>query len=124
MAMRNRQRGVTFIGWLFLLAPLAVVIYTGIRILPLYLNYMKVSKALEQVRTEYRAGGASPTAISTMIDKHFEVDMVNYPTAKDITITKDGAGWLVEANYEDQTPLFDNISLHVNFDKSVHAGGE
>ena len=101
--MRKKQRGVTLIGWLFLLAPLAVLIYVGIRTLPLYLNYMKVAKALNQVQVDYRSGGASPTSIQ---------------------ITKDGAGWLVEAAYEDEAPLFDNISLHIDFDKRVHAGGD
>jgi len=122
--MRNRQRGVTMIGWLFLLTPIAIVLYAGIRVAPLYLNYMKVVKALNQVENEYKGGGASPSAIATTLDKHFEIDMVNYPTVKDIKVTRDGAGWLVEAAYDDDAPLFQNISLHVNFDKSVHVGGE
>lgn len=122
--MRNRQRGVTLIGWLFLLAPMAIVIYAGIRVAPIYLNYMKVNKALNQVASEFHGGGGSPSAIQTTLDKHFEIDMVNYPTVKDIKITRDGAGWLVEAAYDDEAPLFDNISLHVSFDKSVHAGGD
>jgi hypothetical protein len=122
--MRNRQRGVTLIGWLVLLAPMALVIYAGIRVTPIYLNYMKVSKTLNEVASEFKAGGASPSAIGVTIDKHFEIDMVNYPTAKDIKITRDGSGWAVEAAYDDEAPLFDNISLHVSFDKIVHAGGE
>jgi hypothetical protein len=122
--MRNRQRGVTMIGWLFLLTPLAIVLYAGIRVAPLYLNYMKVAKALSQVENEFKGGGASPTAIQITLDKHFEIDMVNYPTMKDIKITRDGGGWLVEAAYDDDAPLFQNISLHVNFDKAVHVGGE
>ena len=45
----RRQRGVTFIGWLFLLAPLAVMLYAGIRVGPEYLNYYKVLTALKPV---------------------------------------------------------------------------
>ena len=41
----SRQRGITFIGWLFLLMPVAIVVYGGIRLAPVYLNYMKVAKA-------------------------------------------------------------------------------
>ncbi len=47
--MRNRQVGVTAIGWLFLLTPVAIVVYAGIRLAPVYLNYMKVAKAKDQV---------------------------------------------------------------------------
>ncbi len=50
--MRNRQGGVTTIGWLVLLTPFAIVLYAGIRLAPIYLNYMKVVRAVEQAATE------------------------------------------------------------------------
>jgi len=121
--MRNRQVGVTAIGWLFLLTPLAIVIYAGIRLAPVYLNYMKVVKAMEGTVGELKAGGVSPQSIRTAIDKHFEIDMVEYPTTKDMKITKDGASWIVESQYDDDAPLFANLSLHVTFDKKVKIGG-
>ena len=120
--MRFRQRGVTFLGWLFLLAPLVVVGYAGVRLAPVYLNYMKVVRALNLVASD-AAGNADPRAIRNTIDKHFEIDMVDYPTAKDIKVTRNGGGWDVEASYDDEAPLFANISLHVVFDKTVHTGG-
>src|SRR5215471_8474268 len=99
--MRNRQLGVTAIGWLFLLTPLAVVVYAGIRLTPVYLNYMKVAKAMDGAVTELKAGGVSPQSIRTTIDRHFEIDMVEYPTTKDMKITKDGSSWVVESQYDD-----------------------
>ena len=116
--MRNRQLGVTFIGWLFLLTPLAIVVYAGIRLTPLYLNYMKVAKAMDQVGGELKAGGANPTTIRNTLDRHFEIDMVDYPTTKDMKITRDGGVWLVESQYDDEAPLFANLSLRVSFDKT------
>jgi Domain of unknown function (DUF4845) len=121
--MRNRQRGVTAIGWLFLLTPIAIVGYAGIRLAPLYLNYMKVTRALDQVANDLKAGGGDPQGIRSSVDKHFEIDMVEYPTTKDMKITREGAGWTVEMAYDDEAPLFSNISLHVTFDKLVHTGG-
>ena len=121
--MRNRQKGVTAIGWLFLLTPLAIVVYAGIRLAPVYLNYLKVVKAMEGSVTELKASGASPQTIRTTIDKHFEIDMVEYPTTKDMKITKDGSAWVVESQYDDDAPLFANLSLHVTFDKKVRIGG-
>jgi hypothetical protein len=121
--MRNRQMGVTAIGWVFLLTPLAIVVYAGIRLAPVYLNYMKVAKAMEGAVTELKAGGATPQTIRTTIDKHFEIDMVEYPSTKDMKITKDGGAWVVESAYDDDAPLFANLSLHVTFDKKVKIGG-
>lgn len=120
--MRFRQRGVTFLGWLILLAPTVVVGYAAVRLAPVYLNYMKVVRALNLVASD-AAGNNDPRAIRTTIDKHFEIDMVDYPTSKDIKVTRNGGGWDVEASYDDEAPLFANISLHVVFDKTVHTGG-
>ena len=120
---RNKQLGVTALGWLILLTPFAIVIYAGIRATPVYLNYLKVVKTLEGTKSELK-GGASASSIKTAIDRHFEIDMVNYPDSKDFKITRDEGAWLVEAQYEDDAPLFANISLHFLFDKQVRIGGE
>lgn len=121
--MRTRQRGVTAIGWIILMIPFAIVGYAGIRLAPVYLNYMKVVRALDEVAGDPDGGSLTPESIRTKIDRHFEIDMVDYPTAKDMKITRDGTTWEVESTYEDDAPLFANISLHVVFDKLVHTRG-
>ena len=120
--MRNRERGVTAIGWLFLLTPIVIVGYAGVRLAPLYLNYMKVARALDQAATDYKSGG-DPESIRRSVEKHFDIDMVQFPTTKDMKITREGDGWLLEMEYDDEAPLFSNIALHVSFDKTAHAGG-
>src|ERR1700681_632725 len=120
--MRNRQKGVTAIGWLILLTPFVIVGYAGMRLAPVYLNYMKVAKAIDQAGTDFKSGGAKPGTIRGAIDKHFEIDMVEYPSTKDMTITRDGSAWVIESKYEDEAPLFGNISLRVTFDKVKKIG--
>jgi hypothetical protein len=124
--MRNRQQGVTAIGWLVLLTPFAIVGYAGIRLAPLYLNYMKVVRAIDNAASNAKsgtgAGAGDATAIRTAIDRHFEIDMVEYPTIKDIQIRREGTAWVIEAKYDDEAPLFGSVSLHVTFDKIVRSG--
>jgi hypothetical protein len=120
---RNRQLGVTALGWLILLTPFVILIYAGIRAAPVYLNYMKVVRTLEGTAQELK-GGADVASIKAAIDKHFEIDMVNYPDSKDFKISRDGGAYMVEAQYDDEAPLFSNISLHFAFDKQVRIGGE
>ena len=122
-SMRNRQQGVTAIGWLFLLTPFAIVVYAGIRLAPLYLNYMKVVRALDNAASTAKGGAGDATAIRTAIDRHFEVDMVDFPTIKDIQVRREGGAWVIEAKYDDEAPMFGNVSLHVTFDKIVRSAG-
>jgi hypothetical protein len=118
--MRSRQRGVTAIGWLFLLLPLAVVGYAGIRLTPVYLNYMKVARTLEQTAADFQDdSSASPVLLRNSIEKRFNVEGVDYPQVKDIIVKREGRAWILHAAYEDVAPLFANISLLVTFDRKV-----
>jgi Domain of unknown function (DUF4845) len=124
MSMRSKQAGVTFIGWIILLIPFAICIYAGIRLAPVYLNYMKVAKTLEQLKSEIKGSDPGNAAlIRKTIQNHFDVESVDYPEAKDIKVTRDGKNWVVSAAYDDQAPLFANMFILVTFDKSVTLGG-
>jgi hypothetical protein len=118
--MRNRQRGVTAIGWIFLMVPLALVGYAAIRLTPVYLNYMKVARALEQTAADFQDDqSATAQTLRYSIEKRLDIESVNYPQVKDIIVKRDGRTWVLQAAYEDVAPLFANISLLVNFDRSV-----
>jgi hypothetical protein len=119
--MRQSQRGITMLGWLILLVPFAIMVYAGIRLTPIYLNYMRVAHSLEQVATESKAdtGGNTADALRRALDRHFNIESIEHPAVKEIDIHRDGDQWVLEANYEDVAPLLGNISLLVQFDKRV-----
>lgn len=121
--MRSKQAGVTFIGWILLLIPVAICAYAALRITPIYLNYMKVARSLEQMKSDFKdsdPGGV--IAIKTSLEKRLFIEEVEYPAAKDVKITRNGKGWDVEAAYDDQAPLFSNVFILITFDKTVRLG--
>jgi hypothetical protein len=117
---RHRQRGVTFIGWLVLLVPIAIIGYAGIRLAPVYLNYMKVARSLQQVSEAFK-GDSAVTAdkIRRSIENRFDIESVDFPSHKDIVVRREGPAWVLRANYEETAPLFYNVQLLVTFDKTV-----
>ena len=118
--MPKNQRGVTFLGWLLLLIPVGVLLYAGIRMTPIYLNYLHVAKALEQMAAESKdAGTINPTEVRTSLEKRFDIEYVTNPSAKDIDVHRDGDHWVAVANYEEVAPLFGNVSLLMQFNKQV-----
>ena len=121
--MRKHQRGVTAIGWMILLIPIAICVYAGIRIVPIYLNYMNVVHSLNQVAGELDNGTASANGIRVAVEKHFNVEYIEFPDVKDLKITHDNGLWKIEANYDDQAPLFANLAILVTFDKVVALKG-
>ena len=124
--MIKRQRGVTFIGWLVLLIPVAVLGYVAIRLVPIYLNYMRVARSVDQTITEMKTdevASLTPALIRNTLGKHFDINSIDFPDVKDVSITRDGTGWTIEAKFQDVAPLFSNITLAVDFDKVGKIGG-
>lgn len=118
--MYRSQRGITFVGWLFLLVPVALLVYAGIRLTPVYLNYFRIVQTLEQVASEnIGSGPVNPVMVRVAIDKRFDIESVNTLTAKDIDIHRQGDQWVAIADYEDVAPFVGNISLLVEFKKTV-----
>ena len=117
--MRNHQQGMTFIGLIFILAMAGVIIYAGIRLAPLYLNYMKVVRAMDGVATEIKGDNPDPAAIRGLLDRHFTIDDPTGIDVKDIEITKDDGGVQMHVAYDDAAPYVGNVSLSVHFEKTV-----
>ena len=123
--MRSKQTGVTLIGWIILLIPVAICAYAGMRLTPVYLNYQKVIKTLDILRSEFKDGGGnSQQEIRKALERNLGVQSVDYPDVKDFKITKDGRQWVVSIAYDDQAPLFSNVFILVSFDKTVRLGSE
>ena len=122
-SLRAKQRGVTMIGWIFLLIPMAMVVYAGIRLVPVYLNYSRVAKSLNQIADEAGGdGSATADSLRVALDKRLDIEGVEFPTIKEFTIRKSGQGWIMEVNYEESIPYISNVNLLTSFKKSVQVG--
>jgi hypothetical protein len=117
--MRNHQQGMTFIGLLCILALAGVVVYAGIRLAPLYLNYMKIVRTMESVATEVKGDNPDPATMRVAIDRHFNIEDPTDVDTKDIEITKDEGGVQMHVAYDSSVPYLGNVSLTVHFEKTV-----
>jgi len=115
----RKQQGMTLIGLLCILVLVGVVVYAGIRLAPLYLNYMKVARAMEAVATETKGDNPDPAEMRSLLDRHFTIDDPTGVDVKDIEITKDDGGVQMHVAYDDAVPYVGNVSLSVHFDKTV-----
>jgi len=120
--MRNRQRGMTMVGWLLVMVPIGIVVYAGIRLTPIYLNYYRVVQSLNQLAAETKAADGSAQTVAALrlsLSKRFDAQYVEHPTPAEINFTRADGNWVATADYEDLEPLFGNVSLIVQFHKDV-----
>jgi hypothetical protein len=118
--MMRKQRGVTMIGWICLLIPLAIVLYAGIRVTPEYLNYYKVVQAMKETATQLKSDDTlTAGTIRTALEKRFDTGYIDKPNVKEIGITKGAGGWAMTADYEVTAPMFGNLHLLLAFKNTV-----
>ena len=117
--MKHRQRGATFLGMVTILVILGAGVYAGIRVVPVYLEFTKVARALEQVRDEHSAIDTNPQLIRNSLERRWDVEDIKGIGWKEIEIKRSNDGYDVKAVYNVEQPFVANVFLLVKFDKSV-----
>ena len=119
--MRSRQRGATAIGMIIIVAIIGCGLYAGIRLLPVYFEYMAVVRILEQTAKE-NAGGTMDQ-LRNSLNRRWSVEDVKSVSYKEIDIKRTGGGYSMRAWYRAEVPFVANVSLVADFDKTVMVGG-
>ncbi len=115
----RRERGMTTLGLIILVAFVGMFAFAGLRLTPVYLNYMKVLGVINGVYDEFDGTNPSRTAIRSSIARRFDVESVNQIEARHVTVTSVDSGFEVRAQYSHVAPFIANVSFMVEFDKAV-----
>jgi hypothetical protein len=117
--MRQRQRGATLIGMVVIIAIIGFGLYGAIRLMPLFFEYMAVARALDQTAKETAGSPTTPADLRKSLDRRWTVEDIKSLDTKDVEIKKEGTGWTMRAWYRAEAPFIANVSLVVDFDKTV-----
>jgi hypothetical protein len=118
--MRSNQKGLTFISFLVLAAMVGLIGFAGLKLVPIYLENMKIKKVLADVKSEFAGrSSATPVEIRRSIDKKLNIEMVYDLKARDFEVEKGAGGLTVAARYERAESFIANVSLLVTFDDEV-----
>jgi hypothetical protein len=117
--MYRRQRGATFLGMVIIVGIIGFALYGGIRLFPLYMEYLAIVRALEQTAKEHNDGTTSPQELRTSLDRRWTIEDIKSVQPKDIEIKRTSAGYTMRAYYRAESPFVANVSLAADFDKTV-----
>ena len=112
-----RQRGMTTLGLTILVAFMGLFAFAGLRLTPIYLNYMKISGVVSGVQKEFDGTNATRTSIRASISRRFDIESVGEIAARDVKVSKVDGGHEVAATYSHKSPFIANVSFIVDFDK-------
>jgi len=95
-----RQRGVSFLGLLFVGGLLAVAGVIAAQAFPTVVEYQAVVKAVNKA-----SAGSSVPEVRTIFDKAADIDNIKSIKGKDLEITKEGEKVVVAFAYEREIHL-------------------
>jgi Tfp pilus assembly major pilin PilA len=114
MQMRNRQAGLTLIGFLFVAAVVVVIALIGFRILPSYIEYFAVKKAVAGALDD--AVDGQPATVRRFFERRISADYVESVRWQDLEVTKQNNQIVGTISWERRMPLVYNVSLVLDFE--------
>ena len=113
----KRQRGVTFVGMIFIAALIILGAIIALKLVPAYIEYATVVQHLREIARSPEARG-STREIQMLFSKRAQIDDIRAITADDIEVTRDGDSVVLTASYQTKVKLFGNLSACIDFEAS------
>jgi len=121
-ACRNKQRGMSFMGVVAVLAVVVFIAMFGFKVGPSYLEFMTVSKIAEDVSNNPELLKGSKSKVVKYIDQSYRTNNLwDLKATETVTLEKDGRlGYVVTVNYEKRTNLIGNLDVVTVFHKPIN----
>jgi hypothetical protein len=98
--MRQKQRGITFLGLVVVAGILVFGGIVGMQVFPTYIEFLAVQKAAKKAAT----GGTVPE-VRSIFDKAAQIDDIRTVSGKDLEVSKQGEKVVVSFAYQREIHL-------------------
>jgi beta-lactam-binding protein with PASTA domain len=98
--MRHQQRGITFLGLIFVGAVFGSLALIGMQVFPTTVEFMAIQKAVKKA-----AAGSTVAEVRTIFDKAAQIDDISSIKGADLEVTKSGDKVVVNFAYQREMHL-------------------
>lgn len=119
MKSKNRQAGMTGIGWLLVLVIIGFFVMLAFKIGPVYLENYSVKGALESLSNEPLITKKSTKDIKSMFLQRIRINGVYDFDKKSIKVKKSEGVVTVDVNYQVQKNMMGNIDVLISFSEQI-----
>ena len=116
---RGRERGITLVGLIFVLAILGMLGIVGLRVVPTVLEYQSIKRAINTARTD----AVTVRDVQVAFDKQANAGYIDAITGKDLVIVKNGSTFDVSFAYDKKISLVGPASLLLEYVGSTATAG-
>ncbi|MBY0437755.1 MAG: DUF4845 domain-containing protein [Burkholderiales bacterium] len=116
--MRNRQQGISLIGFIMVCTALIFVAVFAFKLVPAYLEQYTITKIFNQIADNPEFVNATAADVRAAFVRQITIDSVKAIGPSDLDITREAGQLVIEAQYQVTIPLISNVSLLVDFKAS------
>ena len=107
---KSRQRGLSFIGLVFIAMVLGATVVVLAQVLPTAMEYQAVLKAVKKA-----SAGSTVPEVRSMFDKAASIDNISSVTGKDLDVVKENDKVVVSFAYQREIHLFGPAYLTLKY---------
>lgn len=116
MDSMHHQRGLSLLGFIFILALVLFFTFIGIKLVPIYLNHMSVVSEVKAVASEPGSANKPANTVRRELLRRLDVSYVDYVEPENVRVVQgDGVSLVVE--YQVERHLLGNIDVVIRFNR-------
>ena len=112
----NKQRGMTLIGFLLLLAAVVFAAYIGMKLFPIYYQHYNIVSATKSIAQEPGSARYSEARIRDLLSRRLSVNYVRNFDLSNIQLTRSPTPQIA-LEYEVRESILGNIDVVVSFNR-------
>jgi hypothetical protein len=109
--MKRNQSGLTFIGFVIVLAVAGIFIYVGMKLVPMYTEFYSVKKALASLANEDGIANKSAGQVEELFFKRLYMSYALNVKHDHVKVEHRETSWIVIVDYENRRPLIANLDV-------------
>lgn len=115
--MMRRERGITILGFLFVAVVVVIFALVGFRVLPAYIEYFAVEKALQQALEDSPDGNV--TGVRRAFERKVSAGYIESVQSSDVQVTRQQNQITASVSWQRVLPMIGNASILLDFDASA-----
>jgi hypothetical protein len=114
------QKGMSMLGILVVLLVVGTLGTATVRLAPVYLDNWSLTRVLDGIVKEQSGTATSPAQVRQIISRHFVTNRIEVLSVRDLKISNQDEGVVIDASYEKRVPLMFNVDAVVKFEDAKY----
>lgn len=111
----TKARGLSMLGFLFVIVILGFVVLAAFKLLPAYVEYFSIKNALSAMASDPELQNANPQAIRAAFARRVQIDDIKAVEPADIDIEKQDGRVILSTSYSKRVSMIGHFNACLDF---------